>query len=435
MKFHLLSSLLVLVLVSLQCYPQVTVLIGKSNETIYPITPNETTDLTDLIPLETLFKNKQVIGMGEATHGTKEFFNTKAKMFKFLVTHCGYTVFSIEATYGGTLKVNDYVLYGKGDVLTVMKSMEFWTWDTEEVKDLIEWMKSYNDGKHDNEKLKFYGFDCQSFKGPTNALVDYVKEVDKQNVDKFLKGLSVLNDSSYLYFYSLNSDKSSQGRIAQIHEIITFIQQWFQENENFYISSSGRTKFELARYNIENLNQTLFLRGSPEQKYGLLRDSLMAHNIKWILEQEQEKVFVWAHNGHIGKTLSFDKQGACMGMYLDRWFGHGYYNIGFVFNEGSFQAITKTTGKPAEFTVPEYNKNTLTNALVNSCPDAFFIDLTNSNNKLFRSSRRTYYIGAAFIQEYWSRYSKSITAKNQFNGLIFIHTTSRAVPINRKKTN
>ena len=119
-------------------HSQVTVHIGKCDETVYPVTPNETNSLDELLPVEKLVKEKDIVGMGEATHGTKEFFNMKAKMFKFLATHCGLRVFAIEATYGGTLKINDYVVYGKGDVLNPTNGMEFWTRDTEEVKDSIE---------------------------------------------------------------------------------------------------------------------------------------------------------------------------------------------------------------------------------------------------------------------------------------------------------
>lgn len=129
---------------SFSCFSQVSVKIGKNNETVYPVTkPNETNYLNDFLPLDTLFKNKKIVGMGEATHGTKEFFNVKAGMFKFLATHCGYRIFTIEASYGGTLSVNDYVLYKKGNVTDAMKDLEYWTCDTEEVRDLIEWMRTY----------------------------------------------------------------------------------------------------------------------------------------------------------------------------------------------------------------------------------------------------------------------------------------------------
>ena len=424
---------LLLSILTLQSHPQVQVKIGQSSETVYPLTPNQTNDLEELVPLEALLKDRKVVGMGEATHGTKEFFNMKAKMLKFLATRCGYRIFSIEATYGGTLKVNDYVLYGKGNVLSAMKGMEFWTWDTEEVKDLIEWMRTYNDGKPDQEKLKFYGFDCQSYKGPANALADYVREFDKQNLDEFLKGLSVLTDSSDLYFYTPKPGNTSFQGNDQVHRIISFLQKWFREKENLYISVSGKIKFELARYNIVALKQALLLRESPERKYGFIRDSCMAQNIRWIYELEQAKVFAWAHNGHISKAPNlFEKHEVCMGMFLDTLFGNGYYNIGFVFNKGSFQALSKVAGKLQEFSLPEYKKNTFANELSLAGINTFFIDLTTINNKLFRTSGRAFYIGGVFIQEYWEKYSKPMIAKKQFDGLIFINTTTCAIPINRK---
>ena len=425
--------LLLLLILSFECYAQVKVIIGGGNEIVYPVTPNETSNFTELIPLQTLFKNKKVVGMGEATHGTKEFFNMKAKMFKFLVMHCGYRIFSIEATFGGTLKVNDYVLYRKGDILSAMKGMEFWTWDTEEVRDLIEWMSTYNDGKPDNEKLKFYGFDCQSFKGPTDALVDYVNEFDKKNLNEFVKGFQGLNDSSILYYYKIKPG-NLQG-IAQIHSIISFLQKWFQGNENLYIIASGRTKFELAKHNIDNLEQTILIKEKTERKYDYIRDSCMAQNIKWIYELEKTPVFAWAHNGHISKVPSFLKISECMGGWLNSIFGTDYYNIGFVFSQGSFQAFYKETKKVQECSVPKFEKNTLTNELSLAGIDAFFIDMVTSNNKLFRKSRKAYWIGAGFAQEYWNRCSPSLIMKKQFDGLIFINTTTCAIPINRKLMN
>jgi len=433
MKSPFLPMLLFLSIFTLQSHPQTQVKIGKSTETVYPLTPNNTSDFDDLIPLEALLKDRKVVGMGEATHGTKEFFNMKSKMFKFLVTHCGYRIFTIEATYGGTLKVNDYILYGKGDVLSAMRGMGYWTWDTEEVKDLIEWMKTHNTGKPENEKLKFYGFDPQSYKGPAIALADYVGEFDKQNLDEFVKGLSILTDSSDLFFENPKYVNTSYHGNEQVAEISSFIQKWFAEKENPYKSASGKTKYDLAHFNLLVLQQALLLKKSSEENYGFLRDSCMAQNLRWIYELEQAKMFAWAHNGHICKSLnSFEKDRVCMGIFLDSIFGSAYYTIGFVFNKGNFQAFSWETKKMQVFTLPEYRKNTLSNALALAGPEAFFIDLTTTNNKLFSTKGNVYYIGGGFRPAIWERYSKPIIAKKQFDGLIFINTTTSAVPIDRK---
>ena len=121
-----------------------------------------------------------------------------------------------------------------------------------------------------------------------------------------------------------------------------------------------------------------------------------------------------------------------MGMFLDTLFGTGYYNIGFVFNKGSFQAFGKEAEKLQKFSLPEYKKNTLTNVLSLAGPEAFFIDLTTTNNKLFTTSGHAYYVGGGFAQEYWETCSRPLIAKKQFDGLIFINTTTSAIPINRK---
>lgn len=430
MKYFFLP--LFLIIFSTQSRSQVNIQIGKSNEIVYPVTPNETNNHSELISLEKLFTGKKIVGMGEATHGTKEFFNMKTKMFKFLVKHSGYKIFTIEAPFGGTLKVNDYILYGKGDVLSAMKGLQHGAWYTEEVRDLIEWMRLYNNDKPDNDKLKFYGFDCQSFKGPNNALSDYIKDYDNENIAEFLNGSSILNDSSLSYFYYQRNRSSAKKVILIVQEIIAFQEKWFRERQDFYISRSGREKYNLAVHNIENIKQASLLISYSQNNLQYLRDSCMAQNIKWIYEYENSKVFIWAHNGHvcIGATTHIHNwyKPKRMGGFLKDMFGKDYYNIGFAFNEGKL-GIGKIsdTGGIKEYNFPVYKKNTLTNSLSLSGSDAFFIDLITSDNPVFSTLQRTYNVGAGFIN--YKRCSDKLIPKEQFDGLIYINKTTRAIAI------
>jgi len=111
----------------------------------------------DLMPLKDILKDKKVVAMGEATHGTKEFFQMKHRMLEFLVNEMGYNVFGIEACMSDCMAINDYVINGKGDAKQSVSGMGFWTWDTKEVVDMVEWMREYN--KTHIKKVKFYGFD------------------------------------------------------------------------------------------------------------------------------------------------------------------------------------------------------------------------------------------------------------------------------------
>jgi len=82
--------------------------------------------------------------LGEATHGTREFFQLKHRMLEFLASEMGFTIFSIEASMPEAYRLNDYVLNGNGDPAQLLKGMYFWTWDTQEVLAMIRWMREFN---------------------------------------------------------------------------------------------------------------------------------------------------------------------------------------------------------------------------------------------------------------------------------------------------
>jgi erythromycin esterase len=113
----------------------------------------------DLAPLRSLICDARIVSLGEATHGTREFFQLKHRLLEYCVSELGFTIFAIEASYPECLRINNYVLHGIGDPAAALAGTHFWTWDTEEVLALIEWMRSWNQS-HERQ-IKFYGFDMQ----------------------------------------------------------------------------------------------------------------------------------------------------------------------------------------------------------------------------------------------------------------------------------
>ena len=426
-------------------YSQLNVTIAGYREAVYIINPNATEDLSDLIPFKAFVCDRKIVAMGEATHGTKEFFNTKAKMFKFLATYCGYKVFLIEAPYGGTLQVNNYIIDGNGDLLTSMKGMRFWTWDTEEVKNLIEWMRLYNYSKKNNEKLKFFGFDCQGFNEQIHSLSNYINGIDKENYSEFSKGLEILKDSSDFYWYKLNNNINKNEIVPVINNILTFLDQWFKERKSIYISRSGSEEYNIVVYNIEVLKQAISI---IEKSYDYRRDSCMAQNVKWIFENENSKVFVWAHNLHISKLLQPDWElqkvgGKRMGSYLKDFFGSDFYNIGFVFNEGYFMANqykvslwNRISGKSSyqglkRCYLPPAPVNSLPHIFSQTNINSFIVDLRNSSNKLYKEPSKYYLGGAVFYNR--SRSIYTMIPNQNFDALVFVELTQSSILINRKK--
>src|SRR5689334_18502169 len=114
----------------------------------------------DLQRLKPLIGNARIVSLGEATHGTREFFQLKHRMLELLATEMGFSIFSIEANMPEAYRLNDYVLNGTGDPASLLRGMYFWTWDTEEVLAMIRWMRTFNaSGKG---PVQFTGFDMQT---------------------------------------------------------------------------------------------------------------------------------------------------------------------------------------------------------------------------------------------------------------------------------
>ena len=130
----------------------------------------------DMQPLKKVIGNARIVSLGEATHGTREFFQLKHRMLEFLATEMGFTIFSIEANMPEAYRLNDYVLKGEGDPRALLKGMYFWTWDTEEVLAMIEWMRRFNAaGKG---RVTFTGFDMQFPEVAGANVIDFAKKHD-----------------------------------------------------------------------------------------------------------------------------------------------------------------------------------------------------------------------------------------------------------------
>jgi erythromycin esterase-like protein len=125
-------------------------------------TPQAGHGLADMQPLKQVVGDALIVSLGEATHGTREFFQLKHRMLEFLATQMGFTIFSIEANMPEAYRLNDYVLNGQGDPAELLRGMYFWTWNTEEVLDMIRWMREFN--RSGKGRLQFTGFDMQTTK-------------------------------------------------------------------------------------------------------------------------------------------------------------------------------------------------------------------------------------------------------------------------------
>jgi len=318
--------------------PETEALVNILQDELLPLDTDplswEDQDLRWLDPLA----GKSVIGLGESTHGTAEFFDAKHRIFKYLVENHGYKIFAIEADFGESLFLEEAVQNGSVAEIEdlMMSKMHFWTWKTEEVKDLLEWMCSYNQGKSEEEKVHYMGVDCQfntyhpamardylnNVVLPFNAFADSLLQIAENESESNFESYDAASFENYL-------------------QKLGTLQDSMELHKNILVGASSEQQYQLHKRIMELVRQVSEVKyntGSIQTQMDN-RDKYMAENTAWLLDYfENEKIVVWAHNYHISDFESGVL--GTMGNYLSYRLGDQYVPIGFLFSQGTFTAVS-----------------------------------------------------------------------------------------------
>jgi erythromycin esterase-like protein len=266
----------------------------------------------------------------------------------------------------------------------------------------------------------------QSFNAPFNYLYDYVKLKFPQDAAGFRSIISPVYDrQQQLYRQAMEPNK-----IAVADTLIAVAletEAWFQKNIMPRKDRSDK-KDQQLKLCFQNLNEAIMML-KAENGFSF-RDSCMARMVQKIKDLEQGKIFLWAHNGHIMTGQPYGPRLNVMGNHLRNLFGDQYYNIGFVFHRGTFNAVTKKrskslkviSGRLAMCEVGSSPKGSIAGQFSELDYPSFFIDLSATQNKLFTSRQIAYNIGATFTGRKFS-FGRFIPAQS-YDGLMFVENTS-----------
>jgi erythromycin esterase len=429
--------------------------LGLLKSVIHPITiENTKNDSFQFDFLNKKLKDVDVIGLGEATHGTKEFFELKTKMFKYLVEKQDVKLFGIEANFAACYDINKYVLTGEGNAKEALSKNGYWVWQSQEVLELIEWMKDYNKGKKSNQKIQFYGYDMQDGTSCVVWLDNYLSKNSPsfnmnllpEKIEEYKTELRDLDDRKLDEIQKRNLNK-----LKKLEEFVL--------SQKIDLWKKDSTDYKFAKQTITVLRQKLnYFREQDFNTAYSYRDSSMAQNIKWIRESNKNgKIMLWAHNGHIGKGSFSDdyKSGNWMGSHLNNLYRKKYYNIGFSFSEGGFvsqspsstnlfylmYSFTKSIFNDERWPVSNnyvkpHSKSYLTNAFSQLKTPIFYIDFENiSNNKnlkgFINKEYEHYEAGAVYINEKSALWSTNLY--EYFDAIIYVNKTKPAENFNLGK--
>lgn len=350
-------------------------------------------------------RDQKLVGIGEATHGTSEFFNFKSDVFKQLVIKKGFTVFILEASFTQSKAIDAYINgLNTIPIDSILLDYDSWPWHTEEFKNLIIWMKNYND-KNDKNKIRFYGMDFQ-YSGQLNKIIyDLTPFIRTEDV-KWLQSLKGLTLSS---------------------EALNKIDLLYSSNKSAFVESIGLDQFLESRHEIAIIRQKKIAFGFhgllKEVKGNKERDYLMSKNIAFITDtlSTGAKCFIWAHNGHVAKSkqhLSKIFKYKPTGYYLNEQQASNYYAIGTSAEHVKFNALDKNF-RLKEFSVDLHDKKIRTN-------DAYAFQAGKPSNK---SRIELIDIGAFYGPG--QDYKTKVLLSKTFDGLVTFKETNFARPLKR----
>lgn len=284
----------------------------------------------DLRPLGKALDGVRVVGLGEATHGTREFFQLKHRLFEYLVTELGFSVLAMEASESAAPAVDAYVRHSIGDAASVVSGLGFWTWRTEEVVALVEWMRSYNKGRPAAEQVGFAGIDPQR----CSTSVDVVRaaHADADWLEEFDAKLGVLRDAS-----PGSAPDPERKVVRDAEKLLGFLQGEQASAEVLLHAEILVRAAELVARPRQHDN--------PAETVFAARDAFLAGAVgRLVGDDPSKRVAVWAHNGHLAASRETAELHP-MGWHLRKRFGSEYYALALVFGSGFFRARRMWPGR------------------------------------------------------------------------------------------
>lgn len=302
-----------------------------------------------------LARDAPFVLLGEATHGTHEFYRARAQITKRLIAERGFAGVCIEGDWPDAYRVNRYVRGAGDDALAVESLANFsrfptWMWRNAEVLDFVSWLREYNDRlPASSPKVGFYGLDLYSLFASMEAVIGYLERVDPgaaQLARERYDCLSPYEHRTENYAYAIFRGKPScrDEVVAQLRELQRAASACVKkdgcaaEDEYFYAEQNARVVAEAEHYYGTMLDE--------ETSSWNLRDTHMVNTLEHLTQHVartagRSKMVVWAHNSHVGdaRATSMGRRGEVnVGSLMRRRHGGSAVLVGFTTYNGTVTA-------------------------------------------------------------------------------------------------
>ncbi|HMJ08846.1 MAG TPA: erythromycin esterase family protein [Pyrinomonadaceae bacterium] len=395
--------------------------------------------------------NARFVLIGEASHGTHEFYRERAEITKRLISEMGFNAVAVEADFPDAYRVNCYVRGAGTDknadaALAGFERFPAWMWRNDDILEFADWLRGFNNSLGGASHVGFYGLDLYSLHTSIDAVINYLEKNDPGAAARARERYSCFdafgNDTQdYAYASSLGLTESCQNAVLQ--QMLELNRRWADSEMNsgigerealFVAEQNGRLVT-----NAEEYYRTMF---RSDVRSWNLRDRHMTETIAEIekhlsADGPEAKIVVWAHNSHLGdaRFTEMGRRGELnVGQLVREKYGEETFLIGFTTHSGTVTAATDWGGPAERKRVRPSLDGSVENLFHTAGRDRFLLTMKDDGTAMRRLDgdflERA--IGVIYRPETerQSHYFKAQPAR-QFDAWIHIDETSALRPLER----
>ena len=304
-----------------------------------------------------------IVLLGEATHGTQEFYRMRAEISKRLIVDKGFDAIAVEADWPDALRVSRYVQHGGDDMtaeqaLSGFKRFPQWMWRNHEIVALVNWLRMHNAHvASPARRCGFYGLDLYSLQQSMRAVIDYLEQADPEAARRARERYACIDlfaEDPQRYGYATSFGMKPDCEAEVVRQLIELnytaaahMRSGTVPDELFYAQQNAR-----VTRNAEVYYRAMFKRRDESWN---VRDTHMAETLQQLREHlgraigRPARVVVWAHNSHLGDARATEMgEGGQLNLgqlVRERYRPEDSFLVGFTTHAGSVTAASEWDGE------------------------------------------------------------------------------------------
>jgi erythromycin esterase-like protein len=392
--------------------------------------------------------------IGEATHGTDDFYRIRAELTKQLILHHGFAAIAAESDWPDSYRINRYVR-GAEDIHNAQSALaEFvrfpsWMWRNEVMVEFVDWLRQHNARiSSPSARIGFYGLDLYSLQASIQAVIQYLEKIDPPAAERarlYYGCFDHLAEEPQQYGYASSIGLTEPCEQDVVQQLINLRRRSYDyikrdgfvmEEEYFCAEQNAKVVVGAEEYYRTMFKGRVSSWNLRDRHMAETLQALAAHLSDW--RSEEAKVVVWAHNSHIGdaRATEMGEKGEWnIGQLMRDYYGKAAYLIGFSTYSGIVTAASNWDGEAERKIVRPGMKESYEGLFHDvGMPDFLLFPRANATlAEHLNLSRLQRAIGVIYVPETerWSHYFFS-KLPEQFDAMIHIDTTKALKPLEPK---